>query len=248
MRKWVGEHPWLAGTIAAGLVFAALFFGSLLIPAVGDICTYPERIQKLECSQHHLGPFVGLWIILLIDNHNGFVTAIATIIMAAFTGTLWLTSRRQGDLAQQSIDLARAEFIAAHRPEPVIREVFWSLLTDSHSDVVAFTLINRGRGQCRIVESALEVRSDNPITQFKTDGINSLGDIGLAPGEFCFRQIVVDPFIAGGRGLFEEIFLRGLIVYEDDAKVRRRAVFCRRAAKGEDRFFPLGDPEHEYTD
>lgn len=92
------------------------FAASFLFPAEYEICGPNEYTHAKECAEHYLGPFISLWIIGVLDAHNGLVTAVATIFVAGFTWTLWLTSRNQGILAQKSIDLARDDFNATHRP------------------------------------------------------------------------------------------------------------------------------------
>jgi hypothetical protein len=159
----------------------------------------------------------------------------------------FLLEGRRADLAEKQHGLLRLQFLATNRPELVIREVFWTKLLADGTDVVSFTLINRGQSRGRVVEGAIEVRSDNPIVQLTTDGKNGLGDITLVAGEFIFRQVIADQFLAGARGMVES-YLRGVIIYEDDAGIRRRLVVCRRAPMGNDRFLPLMDPEYEYTD
>jgi len=69
----VGFHP--------GKVCRHRFYKS-----VGDFLLWAN------CSA--IGPLFLFWIIEIIDEHNGFVTAIATFIMAAFTGTLWFVTNK----------------------------------------------------------------------------------------------------------------------------------------------------------
>src|ERR1035437_2492599 len=87
-------------------IVIASFAASFLFPAEYQICSPNEYTHQKECTQHHLGPFISLWVVAVLDAHNGLVTAVATIFVAGFTWTLWLTSRNQGIIAQQSIKLA----------------------------------------------------------------------------------------------------------------------------------------------
>jgi hypothetical protein len=57
------------------------------------------------------------------DANGELLTALATIAVAAFTLTLWLTSAEQARLTRESISLAQSEFNATHRPEIVIHSV-----------------------------------------------------------------------------------------------------------------------------
>jgi hypothetical protein len=85
MLKWGRNHPWLAAVLIGGATLAVLFAISLLVPLVGDLCSYGEQTHKSECAKHHLGPLALFWIIEAVDEHNGFVTAIATALLTAIT-------------------------------------------------------------------------------------------------------------------------------------------------------------------
>lgn len=58
-----------------------------------------------------------------VDAHNGAVTAIATVCIAALTVVLALVTRGQMRLAHDAIRLARDEFSAQHRPWIAIRNM-----------------------------------------------------------------------------------------------------------------------------
>jgi len=57
------------------------------------------------------------------DDHNGAVTAVATIAIALFTIVLARVTGQQARLTRQSIDLARAEFVSTHRPRIIVRNL-----------------------------------------------------------------------------------------------------------------------------
>ena len=58
-----------------------------------------------------------------IDENNGTLTAIATIAIAGFTLTLWRATTEQARLTRDSLQLARDEFTATHRPRIRIRYI-----------------------------------------------------------------------------------------------------------------------------
>ena len=93
-----------------------------------------------------------------IDQNNGALTAIATIFIAIFTLTLWVTSGEQGRLTQKSLDLAQAEFKATHRPRLVLRDAS-SLVTDpeEHPIVVTYVVANTGATSCWITRCHLGI-------------------------------------------------------------------------------------------
>jgi hypothetical protein len=55
-----------------------------------------------------------------MDGHGVGLTAIASFIIAAFTATLWIATRQQGNLTFESLKLAREEFISTHRPKIIV--------------------------------------------------------------------------------------------------------------------------------
>lgn len=103
----------------AALLFAISFF----VPGTYEICSPNQYTHAKECGQYQLAPFVLLRGMGLVDAHNGLVTALATVFVAGFTLTLWLTSKEQGRLTLAQIALARDEFNATHRPRLRVRHV-----------------------------------------------------------------------------------------------------------------------------
>jgi hypothetical protein len=104
---WARKHPFLAALVFGGVLWGAVFVLSLFVPIVREICTKSEYTNNPDCAQHHFGPWVALWIVEVIDGHNGFVTALGTLAVAAFTWTLWRTSDRQASLTREAIDEAK---------------------------------------------------------------------------------------------------------------------------------------------
>jgi hypothetical protein len=148
---------------------AALFAISFLFSAEYQICASNEYTGVKDCTQHYLGPFVALWIIRALDAHNGLVTAIATVFVAGFTWTLWRTSKNQGNLAQQSIDLARKEFISTHRPRIVLRAAYTGELKEGHVIPIRLHIANIGETKGKIVSSILRI-TDLPGDQRPAGG------------------------------------------------------------------------------
>ena len=49
------------------------------------------------------------------------VTAVATVFIALFTLTLWLSTKKMMAATKAAVDLASKEFIATHRPKVIVR-------------------------------------------------------------------------------------------------------------------------------
>jgi hypothetical protein len=171
--------------------------------------------------------------------------AVATFLLAV---AAFLTA---GIVAQQVV-LARQEFRAGYPPELIMREVGFTTLRGE--DRIVFTLVNRGRNPCEIVESEFIFQATPPSGRaVQTQGVNRIGPIRLAAGEFFTysREMASaeEQFVGGARGWgLAECYFRSIIIYADDAKIRRRFVLNRQCIGGSDRFVPTGNPEDEYTD
>ncbi|MDR3462135.1 MAG: hypothetical protein P4L76_07465 [Beijerinckiaceae bacterium] len=87
-------------------IAALLFADSFRFPAEYQICGPDEYTHTKACTEYHLGPYVLLWVIGVIDAHNGLVAAIATVFIAGFTYTLRKTSLEQSQLTRQALDIS----------------------------------------------------------------------------------------------------------------------------------------------
>jgi hypothetical protein len=101
-----------------------------------------QQSDQQECATFHVSLFkLAIWGSRLLENHTETITAIATVFIALFTLTLWRATNRmwesgerqlnltgsvaerQARQTQASIELARAEFVSAHRPRIILRDV-----------------------------------------------------------------------------------------------------------------------------
>jgi hypothetical protein len=215
-------------------------------------------------------------------------TALATIAIAAFTLTLKLSTdklwkagddqfrlaketadrqaveiREQLRLTRESLEFARLEFNATHRPKLVVRETHMLIPTGrSPTAGVRLIVANAGSGVADIVESfvILEFNDSAILLPLQPpDHSNSVGSVRIAPGEGIEREF-------GSNINFPEytneqnrqrnypgestpkIWLRGFIVYLDNNRIRRRTAFCRGYDFKASRFRAGDDPNYEYSD
>lgn len=167
----------------------------------------------------------------------------------------------QGIQLKRTVDLSNREFIATHRPELIVREITWARMESGDdgqngTTAIAFTLVNRGRNFCEIVESVFEYSTTSGNGQaVRTWGHNHLGRVAFERGQFRsfpyqmrseLEQLVVSNRNVGN--LSHEHYFRGTVIYADRAGIQRRFAFTRRCPPGSDRFLRTGDPEDEYTD
>jgi hypothetical protein len=72
--------------------------------------------EKTAEEHSGLGSTVGAYVHCtgsFIDNNNGGITALATLVIAAFTATLWLATSRQAELTKEAFIADRRAFIFA---------------------------------------------------------------------------------------------------------------------------------------
>jgi hypothetical protein len=175
------------------------------------------------------------------------------------------SAKIQANEMQKGAILARDEFLSTHRPELIIREVTWAIMEfeengEPRRSSIAFTIINKGRSFCKIIESKTELTTYSGNGQaVRTWGVNQLGPVTFDPGQFrTFSHPMVSPLeqemmlLHQADRLREPTFFRGTIIYTDRANIRRRFAFTRRSGDGvppqSHRFVPTHDPEEEYTD
>jgi hypothetical protein len=200
---------------------------------------------------------VAVAMLEVLDKFSGAVTAVATAFIAIFTIVLVLVTRRQARLSRESIDLARSQFIATHRPRIVLKDVSF---VDGQ---LLYMLVNTGDTEATVVESWILdelVRTGQPIRPLRSAGHHDLGRLILAGGEI--RDLTHDPKMGAFMRvpdmmrigvedqppMIGEIYFTGAILYSDNAGIRRRSVFRRRWDRGYGSFIRLNDPDQEYAD
>jgi hypothetical protein len=91
-----------------------------------------------------------------------------------------VAAKEAADAAQEQTRLARAEFIATHRPRVILREVYFA------DDKIWFRLVNTGDGKATIVESWLMIETPivkSALRPLLSTGHNDLGRLVLVGGE-----------------------------------------------------------------
>jgi hypothetical protein len=77
-----------------------------------------DNAGNYYCTAYKIAAAIGTFV----DMHNGAVTALATLAVAAFTFTLWRSTKGMLAATNNSINLARDEFISTHRPKLIVRQ------------------------------------------------------------------------------------------------------------------------------
>jgi hypothetical protein len=234
-------------------IAAILIIVSIFLNLNGDICYQDEYNHQKDCASYNIA-LVFLWQIIKAANDYGVaITALATIVIAIFTRTLWLASVEQSRLTRESIDLARAEYISTHRPRLRIRRVR-ARLTDGEAIVVHFVVLNCGDTNAKVdrYEATLHVCTgpgkDAMQERLSIIGADLVGGqselIISAPSSFIFSSA----WKVGERHSGAKVEVRGTFEYADDNNVVRRTGIWRVYSADSARFEPVDDPDYEYED
>jgi hypothetical protein len=179
---------------------------------------------------------------------NGLLV-IVTYKLVSSTNKLWSTATDQTRLAQRSIDLARSEFLATHRPRLKVR--VGKLGGSNNAIIISYTVINVGETPAKMVlhKTKLITQAANgyviPSDTYDEQCVRLIG--GEAK---TFPDTHVNPdfdttFLAESGGT---IIFRGAIEYVDDADIKRRTGFLRSYTTATGRFVADTDLNEEYED
>ena len=205
------------------------------------------------------------------------ISALATIAIAAFTGTLWWSTRGMLRETGKSINLAQMEFASSHRPMMRLKHT-WLATPDGqafrgHLDHT--TPISVRLDMVNVGSTAANVTQINFMTQIVPHGqrlpqrppynepgvpkspIKGRIESGttLTHAVSDGRILSTDEIMAIRKGE-KRLFFIGTIEYWDDARRIRQTAFCRylvfdrKPARAADtgRFRTLRDPDYEYQD
>lgn len=264
-RKRARRHTWPTALPISLAILAVLFLSTYLLDPVSEATSGDAPPATVVWTQYHLGPWVLLKTVRWIDLHNGTVTAIGTLVMAFFSFTLWFVTNK-------SVNLARAEFNATHRPRIIVQDVNiinkgipGTLIDDGraidgHVDTkLIFTVMNCGELPAFIKEWRCIIYYQKCDTAFSPELESaqakrpSADAPGIGAGEFeliGYHQItsISDDWrhfcsSAGGR-----MYFIGRVTYCGNDGVVRNTGFCRsydRLDLGAWR--KVADSEYEYV-
>src|ERR1700728_761515 len=132
--------------IVVGIALASVFWVLVMVLSSDPSATYqicePDQYGKANCASHHL-LYVVFWYGEYVFN-SSTITAIATAAIGYFTYTLYTTSAEQSRLTRESIELARQEFVATHRPKIIVYGMEVSLPGEDKPRHVHFRYVNAG--------------------------------------------------------------------------------------------------------
>ena len=184
------------------------------------------------------------------------LTAISTFVIAAFTIVLAGVGYCQSRLFRKSIDLARQEFTATHRPRIVVRFIQGPLHDENGFEFVRVTLVNKGETGGTIVAIGRDLARRKGRGGWLPPGLAAdmkpVMPITLISGE----QFVIDAKAqspTGDKEIFaeamdnSELCAVGCIQYRDGNGRLLETGFLR-IHDGQGNFLPSDNPEDEYQD
>ena len=241
--------------IVVGIALASVFWVLVMVLSSDPSATYqicePDQYGKANCASHHL-LYVVFWYGEYVFN-SSTITAIATAAIGYFTYTLYTTSAEQSRLTRESIELARQEFVATHRPKIIVYGMEVSLPGDDKPRHVHFRYVNAGDTDASVtsieshihyskgmvVRAGLELQRHDVIEQpiLVRSGANGFA---ITPDGAGFINLVR----SGKDGV---VFCVGVIVYRDSNGIERRTGFCRWFDGQSERWKKLEDDDYEYS-
>jgi hypothetical protein len=249
----------------------------------------PNGASQSQNSQEHCTVFQGPLSSLIVfigeffEAHDKGIVAAFTVILAISTILLWdatknlwteaqaqrsenkLAADRQFETTQQSIDLARQEFLSTHRPKIRIKAVFLMNERIHHTQpiVVRVVCVNNGVGDATIASYGIEcflVKKGTPAPPDKklpliTFAQTSILESGMSTALPDFHHVITNADEAGIRYEESNLYCMGFIHYWDGAGRTRMTAFCRvmkldnpRALHARGRFDRADEPDYEYAD
>lgn len=260
------------------LVFVAIMI-ALLCYVVWSTSTFQDCIgeQYAQANPNHddtseveftfvdqMRAEVGCAAHLFFESRDAF-TAIATIFIALFTWTLWMSTDKLWQLG-------RSEFNATHRPKLRIRNIVVRPPTEMHAAKFEFFAggypvsgqlyaDNFGDGNATILHSHCMVSwGHQPLPMEApyegSNGNEFLGHPSLKPGASIpgvFQSIGVMPneqvavnILCGNEGW--RLWVMGWVEYADAERFVRRMRFCRIWSANDRRFIDVDNRDYDYED
>ena len=231
-REWLILDAWI---VVVAIAFAA---------HTGAIPEYPQICDIDACKPHYIIVYMAVYAAGFVDHYHDFFTTLSTIAIAAFTGTLWVSTNKQATIAIESIKLARDEFNSTHRPKIRVKHLWLkSEIWNGEKILVHLVIVNTGDTIAVVKAIKLIAHVAKPIHSLPADLLEGKPifpvDERLTPGRTVIIPVMLDRTLtlaenAGlrlGRGeqRTKRLYCIGDIEYSDSAETKwMKTAFCRR--------------------
>jgi hypothetical protein len=156
----------------AALGVAFLYFIGLVvgwIPSQTEVCEYNQYTSKNECASYDTTVAIMREVSRLLNYNAGAIAGVASIFIAVFTWSLWVSTdllwreaQAQRQAATDALKLASDEFNATHRPRLIVKphnfvgriwDPRWSTEPGPTPPEGNFALLNIGDATATIIRS-----------------------------------------------------------------------------------------------
>jgi hypothetical protein len=254
LRNWRVILPF---ALVVLIVIWIQWWASLGFPLEHEICSEPKA--PYDCGSYNI-IFYSAWALgKAVDHWSALITAVATGFVAWFTWTLWHTSRQQGRLTLAALNLARAEFLATHRPKIRIKHVWLKSEFAFDSPIrIKVVCVNIGTANARFIDygvDILPIRSGRAFpAEHEFRHKNQISTV-LGPGiSGPFPELVqsIDQELEiAVRTALAAFYCIGYLHYMDSAGNVRTTAFCRKLLLDDGRsgrFILTENSDYEYED
>jgi hypothetical protein len=214
--------------------------------------------QQLGADSNDLGTVAAHYAACtgqFVDTHGVGIAALASLVVAALTGTLWIASSRQGQLMFDSLELARKEFVSTHRPRIVIRFIQGPLRDPKDNEVISVTIANVGGSPATVDAIGGDLARRNKEGKWVSPGLNatpkSIHPVTLISGQrYTFTVTAKQPYteISAEAVDEHELCAVGAVNYRDGNRVFRETGFFRIYDESSGSFIAPNNSEFEYQD
>jgi hypothetical protein len=204
----------------------------------------------------------------VIYEYRDAATAVATILIAIFTFTLWRSTDKLWEAGTEQFNLARDEFNSVHRPKIRLKHLWLAKdIWEGEQIKATADFVNSGTGTAFVREIGIATHivkngrtlPPNPafaeVGKFPLNRYELRSGITLSVGELNDWKVLT---AAQSVEIFEEkarFFFVGYIEYEDSRGAVRKTAFCRvlrfpnkTHSPSGGRFVKEDDPDYEYED
>ncbi len=153
IREWIHKYRGPLAGLFVGVVLIVVE-RAVLYPQYEQVCTTTKQTGHHHCATYHVALIPLIEIGDFVENHDGAIVAIGTIVIAVFTYTLWWTTRG-------TLDQLRREFEAEYRPwipTNIRLASGWTWTPDGEGRVtLQFLLRNTGKSPATYVDVRAEM-------------------------------------------------------------------------------------------
>jgi len=180
-------------------------------------------------------------------------TEVATVVMAIFTGCLWYSNRKLWKTTAESIELARKEFIATHRPKLKVFSVFfdgdrgaetWQFQCSIHNVGESVAIIKTINQEFKILKEPLPIPQPYGESLFIEKEVKSGENI---IEQFPIKREILWNIIRENPQDYKALYFFGYVDYLDNIGIMRRTAFCRRFDSETECFTKIDNEDYEYS-